>query len=250
MQNERLRAALLQRDLTPADLAEKVGADPKTVERWITQNRVPYRKHRYRAAAVLGVDEAILWPGALSPDQVAAAAGSEVVTIYHHRWAVPADLWSRLFAAAHEEIGILVYSGLFLAEDARIQRILAEKAQSGVRVRILVGDPESLEVAGRGRDEGIEDSMAAKVRNTLVLLRPLLTVDAVEIRMHRTVLYNSIYRADDQLLVNTHLYGTGAANAPVLHLRRVPGGDLANLYVESFNRVWAGAVPSDRPRDV
>lgn len=250
MQNERLRAALLESDLTPADLAEKVGADPKTVERWVTQNRMPYRRLRYKAAAALGVDEAILWPEALSPDQVAAAAGSEVVTVYPHRWAVPADLWGRLFAAAEEEIGILVYSGLFLAEDARIQRTLKEKAKAGVRVRILIGDPDSPEVAERGHDEGIEDSMAAKIRNALVLHRPLLKVAAVEIRLHRTVLYNSIYRADDQLLVNSHLYGTGAANAPVLHLRRVAGGDLTSLYVESFNRVWAGAVPISGMRDV
>ena len=92
--------------------------------------------------------------------------------------------------------------------------------------------------------------MAAKIRNALVLHRPLLKVAAVEIRLHRTVLYNSIYRADDQLLVNSHLYGTGAANAPVLHLRRVAGGDLTSVYVESFNRVWAGAVPISGMRDV
>jgi hypothetical protein len=109
-----------------------------------------------------------------------------------------------------------------------------------VRVRVLLGDPESAGVAERGRNE----YMAAKVRNALVLYRPLLAADAVELRLHRTVLYNSIYRADDQLLVNTHVYGTGASNAPVLHLRRVAGGDLVSTYVESFERVWAGAVPA------
>ena len=37
----------------------------------------------------------------------------------------------------------------------------------------------------------------------------------IEIWLHRTVLYNSIYRADDQLLVNQHTYGIPAAQAPV-----------------------------------
>jgi hypothetical protein len=38
MANERLRTALLQRGLTPSDLADTVGVDPKTIERW--DNRV------------------------------------------------------------------------------------------------------------------------------------------------------------------------------------------------------------------
>ena len=35
MANERLRTALLQRGVTPTDLADTVGVDPKTIERWI-----------------------------------------------------------------------------------------------------------------------------------------------------------------------------------------------------------------------
>ena len=45
----------------------------------------------------------------------------------------------------------------------------------------------------------------------------------MEFRFHRTILYNSIYRADDQVLVNTHLFGVTAAHAPVWHLRKLPG---------------------------
>ena len=53
-----------------------------------------------------------------------------------------------------------------------------------------------------------------------MLYRPLRDVDGIEFRLHRTVLYNSIYRADDQLLVNTHIYGFAARRTrPVLHLR-------------------------------
>jgi hypothetical protein len=32
-------------------------------------------------------------------------------------------------------------------------------------------------------------------------------LENVEIRLHQTVLYNPIYRADDQLFVNQHAYG-------------------------------------------
>jgi hypothetical protein len=78
-----------------------------------------------------------------------------------------------------------------------------------------------------------------------VLYKPLRGLDGVEIRLHRTVLYNSIYRSDDQILVNTHIYGATAANSPVLHLHRVPGGDMVTTYLESFERVWDEATLLD-----
>jgi transcriptional regulator with XRE-family HTH domain len=248
MPNERLRAALLQRSITTTALANMLSVDSKTVERWIS-GRIPYRRHRFAIAEQLGVDEVYLWPDALSRDQVAMASASELVAVYPHRSEVPRDVWGRLFGEAETEIGVLVYSGLWLAEDSGIQRIIAEKASAGARVRILLGDPASEEVAERGDDEGIGEAMAAKVRNALAMYRPLRTVQGVEFRFHSTVLYNSIYRADDQILVNTHLYGFPAAHAPVWHFRKVAGGEVTAVYLESFERVWhvAVPVPEDRP---
>jgi transcriptional regulator with XRE-family HTH domain len=242
MPNERLRASLLERGLTPSALGDEIGVDHKTVERWVS-GRVPYRKHRYAVAARLAVDEAYLWPDALSREQVAAASEGEILAIYPHRSDVPWEAWQRLFVSAEREIGVLVYAGMALAEDAALHEVLAERARAGVRVRILLGDPASAEVAARGVDEDLGDAMAAKVRNALVLYRELRRSGAAEFRLHATVLYNSIYRGDDQLLVNTHIYGMPAFRAPVWHLRRIPGGEIAVSYLESFERVWDGAVP-------
>lgn len=242
MPNERLRTSLLERGLTPADLATALRVDPKSVERWIS-GRTPYRRHRYAVAAKLGVDEAYLWPDALSRNQIADASESEIVNIYPHRWTVPSEMWRSFFEAAEDDIGILVYSGFFLAENAGVRKIFREKADAGARVRILLGDPDSKAVSQRGVDEDVDDAMAAKIRNALVLYRPLLNLDGIEFRLHETVLYNSIYWADDQVLVNTHIYGTPATHAPVLHLRRVAGGNMVSTYLESFERVWDGATP-------
>ena len=235
---------MLERGLTPAALGEALGVDHKTVERWIA-GRLPYRKYRYDVASRLGVEEAYLWPDALSREQVAAASDSEIVAVYPHRSDVPRDIWGRLFDSAQREIGVLVYSGLFLAEDSGIQKILAARARAsaGVRVRILLGDPASPQVADRGADEGVDDAMAAKIRNALMLYRSLNGTDGVEFRFHSTILYNSIYRGDDQLLVNTHIYGLTAARAPVWHLRKIAGGEITAIYLDSFERVWDTAVP-------
>jgi transcriptional regulator with XRE-family HTH domain len=245
MRNERLRALLLERGKTPGQLADAAQVDAKTVERWITRGRIPYRRHRFEVATFLGVDESYIWPDALGRDEVAVVSESEVVAVYPHRSEVPRDVWGHLFSQAEQEIGVLVYSGLFLSEDAGIQKIFKEKAKAGVRVRILLGDPASQVVADRGEDEGVGDAQAAKIRNALAMYRPLRQVEGVEFRFHRTVLYNSIYRADDQVLVNTHLFGVTAAHAPVWQLRKLPGGELAGLYVDSFERVWETATPLD-----
>jgi hypothetical protein len=101
-----------------------------------------------------------------------------------------------------------------------VEHLIGSKARTGTVVRIILGDADSAYVDQRGNDEGIHDAMAAKIRNAILLYRPLLAAD-VEIRLHSTVLYNSLYRSDDEMLINQHIHGFAAAYAPVLHLRRL-----------------------------
>lgn len=242
MPNERLRAALLERGVSASQLAEALRVDHKTVERWVN-GRIPYRRHRFAIASHLGFDEVYLWPDALPRDQVASASESEIIAVWPHRSEVSMSSWRRLFESAEHEIGVLVYAGIFLSEDAPLQRILMEKASSGVSVRFLVGQPDSEQVAQRSRDEGLEGSMEMKIRGALVNYLPLRHTANVEFRFHATPLYNSIYMADDQLFVNTHVFGIPAAKAPVWHLRRVAGGELASIFQESFEQIWAKGTP-------
>ncbi|MFD9691195.1 hypothetical protein ACFWXO_36160, partial [Kitasatospora sp. NPDC059088] len=90
----------------------------------------------------------------------------------------------------------------------------------------------------RGEDEGIGPAMAGKIRNALANYAPLFGLPGVEFRLHSTTLYNSLYRADDDLLVNGHVYGVGAYLAPVMHLSQVPGGELFSTYAASIERIW------------
>lgn len=233
-----LRRALAEARIRDVDVASSLQVDPKTVHRWL-DGRLPQPRHRWALADLVGRHEYDLWP------QLAGVApiDPELVATYPHRAAVPRDAWIGLFAGARTNIDVLVYSGLFLAEDIELRRLLQRQAQAGVAVRLLLGDPDSERVATRGDEEGIGTAMAAKVRNAIVLLQPLTDTDSVELRLHDTVLYNSVYRADSDLLVNPHVYGIAAAHAPVLHLRSRTGGDLSETYRTSFERVWADAAP-------
>jgi len=238
--NEPLRRALLRARLREGDVAASLDVDPKTVRRWLN-GRVPYPHNRAAIAELVGVDEADLWPDAGGP-LAARVRPEELGTVYPHRWVVPREAWARLFGSAEREIAILAYSALFLAEDAGILRILAHKGRAGVAVRIALGDPDGPNVADRGAEEGIGDAIPAKIRNALTLYRPLVAVDNIDIRLHRTLLYNSIYRADGQFLVNQHTYGIPAAQAPVFCLCDA-GGEMAALYLDSFERVWVSSAP-------
>lgn len=84
-----------------------------------------------------------------------------------------------------------------------------------------------------------EGSGTVKVIGVLLQLSTV----GIEFRLHDTTLYNSIYRADSQLLVNTHLYGFTATQSPVLHLHGAADGSMVTTYLDSFERVWATAVP-------
>jgi transcriptional regulator with XRE-family HTH domain len=238
--NEPLRRFLLQAGLREDDVAARLGVDPKTVRRWL-DGRVPYPHNRAAIADLLGVEEADLWPGA-SGTLSARVRPDELDKVYPHRSAVPRDVWVRFFSSAECEIGILAYSALFLAEDREILYLLAEKGRAGVNIRIALGNPESSHVA-TGGEEDIGDAVPAKIRKALALYRSVADPENVEIRLHQAVLYNSIYRADDQLIVNQHAYGISAAHSPVFCLRDTGGGEMAALYRDSFESVWTGAIP-------
>jgi phosphatidylserine/phosphatidylglycerophosphate/cardiolipin synthase-like enzyme len=223
--NEILRRALLNVGLDEVDVAARLDVDPKTVRRWL-EGRVPYNRHRWALADLLKLDEADLWPelrtGTLRP--------GELLAVYPHRASIKRETWRNLFASARHEIAILDRSSLFLAEDPEILRIFAERANDGVRVRIALGDPEGLETN--------DETLAVDVREALALYQPLRQVAGIEFRLHRIALYNSIYRAGNELFCHQHAYGVPASRCPILRLRCRTNDDMGGAYLDSFERIW------------
>ncbi|MEU9250932.1 XRE family transcriptional regulator [Streptomyces sp. NPDC048270] len=217
--------------------------DPKSVERWVNLGHTPRRATALKAAETLGEDIHALWP-ALRQARAARAVSPELVALYDQRADLPVSVFVDLLAAARERIDVLVYAAVFLHEAyPRLNDLLRERAADGCAVRIAVGDADSENVQQRGQEEKFGHGIESRCRLALLHYRPLASVPGIELRTHGTTLYNSLYRADDQVLVNAHVWGVNAYGAPVWHLRRHDSGGMFDTYADSFNAVWETALP-------
>lgn len=228
---------------TYASLAERVDVDPKSVERWVNLGRTPRRGTAVRAAEILGEDLHALWP-AFRRARAARASSPELVALYGQRAGAPMSAFVDMLAQARERIDVLVYAALFLHEMyPRLNDLLRERAAEGCVIRIAVGDAGSDNVRARGQEEKFGHGIESRCQLALMHYRPLIGVPGIDIRTHGTTLYNSLYRADDHVLVNAHVWGVTAYRAPVWHLRRSGEGGMFDTYAESFDAVWSTATP-------
>ncbi len=221
---------MAEQGLTHHALAEELAVNVKTIERWVTEGPAPLPAQPACAGHAPGpatspTSGRTRSPGT-GPLPCPRARSSRSTRAARTFPATSGDNCSR---PATHEIG-----------DPRLRRALpgrgrrhpasapARRRKPGSRIRILLGDPSAPTVA-----EPRSWRKASATRSPPRFATPspcTATCRAspdVEFRLHRTVLYNSIYRADDRLFVNTHIYGLPAAQAPVWYLRKIPGGELA-----------------------
>ncbi|WP_174501726.1 helix-turn-helix domain-containing protein [Streptacidiphilus neutrinimicus] len=243
--NERLRLAMTKRGVSPEALAAACEVDPKTVGRWLA-GRLPHPRHRWTASELLRADATEIWPQSTAAPAVSAGPDALVAATYANRASVPRDLWLRLLEHAERHVDVLVYSGTFFAQsNPHVAEMLATRARHGAQVRLCFADPMGQAVARRDQEEELDGTMAAKIRASLTYYRPLLGQDRCEVRLHDATVYASLFRYDDELLANPHIWGQPASANPLLHLRRAPARGWFDHYAASFDAVWTAARPWD-----
>jgi hypothetical protein len=136
---------------------------------------------------------------------------------------------------------VLVFSGTFFAQTPKISKMLAERAEAGVKVRLCFGNPTCQAVDIRDREEGLRGTLSAKIRASLTYYHDLLNAPNCEIRLHSATLYASLFRYDNEMMVNPHAWGQPASTNPVMHLRRLDGTGWFDHYLASFEAVWETA---------
>lgn len=228
-------------------LAEHAEVSTKTVQRWLA-GRTPYARHRWAVASLLDEDEHYLWP----PVEIGGNGASphvEVVGIYTHRADLEIAGWWSLFTGARHQIDVLGYAVQHLHEQhTELRTLLRAKAEASCSVRVALVDPTSPEATARDQEERLNGGLLARIRTSRFYFGELDDCQGVEIHFHRTPMYNSLFRFDDQMLVTPHLYGVHANRAPLLHLRRKGGAGMFDSYVQHFEDIWETSVPAPSAR--
>ena len=248
MANERLRGAMMAAHVDPAAVARATGVDPKTVQRWVS-GRIPHARHRATVAKLLREREDYLWVAG-EPDARAGGKDhtAEILMAYGQRSDTPPSAWHQLFDRAQHHIDLLGYAIHFLPEQLpELPELLRDKSLNGCHIRIAVGDPDSECIRERDEEEQLGGTLPARIRSTLRHFRDLWDCPNVEIRYHTAPLYNSVFRADDEMHVTPHLYGMHGSKAPLLHLRKLGPHGLFAGFALHFEAIWTTTTPAERP---
>jgi transcriptional regulator with XRE-family HTH domain len=239
--NLALRRRMEHAGISEARLAQVTTIDVRTIHRWLQGETVPQTRNARATADALGCDLEDLWPD-IFPVLDPPSAGTVPVSAYGSRAQIPVQAWRDHFGSASSQIDICVYGGTFLFDAVPgFAHILADATDRGVKIRFLVGDPEAVAVQRRGEEEAIGDSLPARCRLTLARLSALPPADRLQIRTHRTALYASLFRSDDTLIANHHIYGSPASDNPAFLIERDADPELWRKYETSFSQIWNGA---------
>jgi transcriptional regulator with XRE-family HTH domain len=243
MSNERLRKAMANARVSVEDVAEAAEVNPKTVQRWLS-GRLPYARHRWVVANFLREDEAFLWPAAETAIAPGEQSTSEVVAAYAHRADLPAEHWRELMLGARRQIDLLGYALLFLPEaNPRMTDVLSNKAAHGCHIRVALVDPDSPEAAQRDAEERLAGGLLARIRTSLRYFSGLRDCDGAEVHLHRTPMYATVLRFDEEMIVTPHLYGRPGYQSPLLRLRHLGAGGIFDTYATHLEDVWATSTP-------
>jgi len=242
--NEVLRRELAAAGLTVTDVASKVGADPKTVSRWLADcDRLPHPEARATVAELVGVEVDVLWPSAVRK-MVKSGHDREILAVYPTHSSVPDTVWQRLVGNARREIVFCdTVSYWYWYVMPELTRVLREKAQSGCRVRVILGEADDPAVAADEQATGVPLTLSSRIEQTRHLLEPLR--EAVEVRQSREGFGRSVYRGDDTAVAHWWVHGVMGTEFPAIHLRRrEPGGLFDQVAVRHVDAVWGSSRPA------
>ncbi|MGW1932462.1 XRE family transcriptional regulator [Streptomyces sp. NPDC001919] len=190
----------------------------------------------------------MIWPKAVQ-DRVKLGGDREIVRTYPYRSACPSTVWAALTAAAEGELLFAGYTNYFLwTQIPAFAGLIRRKAESGCRVRFLLGDPDGAVTRQREVIEDVPLSVSTRIRITLDELARIGPVEGVQARFSAAEdavnhVSLSVFRFDEQALVTPHLARLVGHDSPLLHLRRHEEGGMFDRFAEHAEELWERAVP-------
>lgn len=248
--NTALRRAMADKGVKLGQLATQVGVSRKTVERWLADaEHTPHAATRADVSAYLGVSEEMLWPKAVKT-AIKTGPDREVVAVYPYRSACPKAIWAELVSAAKKEIFFAGYTNYFIFLDQpHFHLTLQERLSEGVRVRFLLGDPESEVTRAREAVEDVALSVSTRIRIAQENLAKVGTHDGLEVRYSALEdapnhVGLSVFRFDEDALVCPHLARLVGHDSPMMHLRKRDDHGMFDRFAEHAEELWGRAQPA------
>lgn len=169
----------------------------------------------------------------------------EIVEVFPRRSNVPRELWAELIESARSEITLGGYTNYFFwTELPGFSELIRRKAEDGVRVRILVGDPEGDVTRHRESIENAPLAVSTRIRITLDELERLGPTPGVEVRLSEANaeahVSRSIFRFDRDALVCEHIADRLGHGSLTFYLRRMQDGGPFDQYVTHIEHLWDG----------
>ena len=245
MANERLRTAMAAAQVDLDAIIEATGVDPKTVQRWMN-GRTPLPATDRTSSSWSARTRPTC--GRISPTGADAGqqADPEFDPLSAHRADVPANSGRHLFTrrACNRRPGLRRDVPARAATRPQ-QRTPGEKGRPRLRDSRCARRPRRRRVKTRGDDEhfGPRHRLALPGGVAALSAADRSTVGQTS-TLHDTTLYNSIYRFDDELLVNAHLYGDNAYARPSFTCAARRRSALLRTTAVVRRRLGAGSTPT------
>ncbi|MFE7594010.1 DUF5919 domain-containing protein [Kitasatospora sp. NPDC057512] len=215
------------------------------MERWLSDaSLVPHQRNRIDVCAALGVDERVIWPDSVRAN-VKTGHDREVFAVYPHRSTCPRSVWAQLIAEARSEVFLAGYTNYFVwLEQPALLQTLRRKADSGCRIRFLLGDPDSETTRRREQVEDVALTVSTRIRVTLENLARLSDTENIEARFSASDdgpnhIGLSVFRFDEHALVTPHLARSVGHDSPLMHLRRSGENGMFDRFAEHAEELWS-----------
>ncbi|MFD4952162.1 XRE family transcriptional regulator [Streptomyces sp. NPDC058451] len=193
----------------------------------------------------------MLWPKAVQ-ERVKTGTDRELLRSYPYRSACPSTVWTELTESASEELFFAGYTNYFFwTQVPHFADTIRHKAESGCRVRFLVGDPDGDVTRQREEIEDVALAVSTRIKITLENLGRLGTLENVETRFSAPLdainhVSLSVFRFDSEALVTPHLARLVGHDSPLLHLRKQDSGGMFDRFAEHTEELWSRAVPQQQ----
>lgn len=226
MVNENLKNAISEAGLTPEQFAETLRVDPKSVQRWVSGNTIPYRKHRAAISRALDLAEHELWPDQTpAPDNTQDAIGIVKPCDVTGTWAyADEDTAPDLVAFITDTTGPidLLDSCCGLEITAEITDALVEQADAGRQIRILT------------------DGQAP-------CWEPLLEHQQIELYLSEIPGEYWLIKTSERMLLTINLQHepAGQTPPPLLELTATSNDGLFHRLTGTFEELWALTSETD-----